>query len=121
MKCKIIIKQSGGDIEVIFMNVGDSREILVINNELTMTTEDHKPTNNEEKERIIKAGGYVSGGRVDGDLALSRAFGDFQYKNQNINPREQKVISLPEFNRYKFKLSSLQKNTVSFLFMVKIL
>lgn len=38
---------------------------------------DHKESN-----RIYKATHYVEDNRVDGNLALSRAFGDFMYKDQ---------------------------------------
>ena len=43
-------------------------------------SEDHKPNNPIEKARIYAAGHSVHEDRVDGNLALSRAFGDFQYK-----------------------------------------
>ena len=45
-------------------------------------SEDHKPNNAEELERIHNAGGTVSMKRVDGDLAVSRSLGDFQYKDR---------------------------------------
>jgi len=41
---------------------------------------DHKPDNIEEKQRIEKAGGYISDGRINGNLNLSRALGDLEYK-----------------------------------------
>jgi serine/threonine protein phosphatase PrpC len=44
---------------------------------------DHKPEDMEEESRIRAAGGYVSGGRVEGDLALSRALGDYRFKNMD--------------------------------------
>lgn len=40
-------------------------------------SEDHKPDNTSEIKRIEKANHYVEDSRVDGNLALSRAFGDF--------------------------------------------
>ena len=48
-------------------------------------SDDHKPDNAEEKERVLAAGGYVrecAGDvpRVNGELAVSRAVGDFVYK-----------------------------------------
>ena len=43
-------------------------------------SDDHKPDNAEEKERVLAAGGEVKFGRVNGDLAVSRAVGDFVYK-----------------------------------------
>lgn len=45
-------------------------------------SQDHKPDLPEERSRIIKAGGHVEDGRVNGMLALSRALGDFDYKQQ---------------------------------------
>lgn len=36
---------------------------------------DHKPDLEAEKERIIKAGGFIHAGRVNGSLNLARAIG----------------------------------------------
>jgi serine/threonine protein phosphatase PrpC len=43
-------------------------------------TEDHKPEDEAEAARIVAAGGFVLANRVNGELAMSRALGDFQYK-----------------------------------------
>lgn len=42
---------------------------------------DHKPDDAFEERRIRLAGGYVAGGRVEGDLAVSRGLGDFRFKH----------------------------------------
>ena len=40
----------------------------------------HKPSNPEERKRIEALGGTIVFGRLFGDLAVSRAFGDRDYK-----------------------------------------
>eukprot|EP00475_Leptophrys_vorax_P033673 TRINITY_DN532_c0_g1_i1.p1 TRINITY_DN532_c0_g1~~TRINITY_DN532_c0_g1_i1.p1 ORF type:complete len:401 (-),score=72.34 TRINITY_DN532_c0_g1_i1:85-1287(-) len=63
-------------------------------------TEDHKPTNADERNRIIRASGIVSNGRVDGDLSVSRAIGDWQFKTDNSLPLfEQKVSPEPDVTK----------------------
>lgn len=53
---------------------------------------DHKPAREEEWKRIFAAGGFVKNNRVNGKLALSRALGDFCFKeNDGIEPEEQIV------------------------------
>lgn len=58
------------------MNVGDSR--CVFSNR--WASKDHKPTTSDEQARIDLAGGWVVNNRVSGLLAVSRAFGDWQFK-----------------------------------------
>lgn len=82
---------------IICANAGDSRCILGTRGIAKAMSEDHKPTDEIEKRRIEAAGGTVQWKRVDGDLAVSRALGDFQYKNnESIPHREQKVTYLPD-------------------------
>lgn len=62
-------------------NVGDSRCILSSKSKgVKNLSFDHKPQHIGELIRINDNGGTVSLGRVGGVLALSRAFGDFQFK-----------------------------------------
>lgn len=44
------------------------------------TSTDHKPTREDEHKRIRDAGGFVINNRVMGELAVSRAFGDCEFK-----------------------------------------
>lgn len=91
-------------LKCISINIGDSRSIIIredkaflphsegdyyrnvdnynddIGHAFVYCTEDHKPTDPEERVRINQSGGFVQNGRVNGTLALSRAFGDIEYK-----------------------------------------
>lgn len=84
--------------KVTVCNVGDSRAILIRSNgRVVPLTKDHKPENASERRRIVQAGGYVKHNRVDGQLALSRAFGDWSYKcNPELPYHQQKVIAVPD-------------------------
>ena len=65
--------------------------------QLKFVTSDHKPDDNIEAKRIRSAGGSVSFGRVDGELAMSRSIGDYNYKQSTeLKPQEQKVIAEPD-------------------------
>lgn len=47
--------------------------------------------------RINKAGGYVSDGRVNDNLNLTRAIGDLEYKkNTNLKPEDQIISAMPD-------------------------
>jgi serine/threonine protein phosphatase PrpC len=80
-------------------NSGDSRSVYCTTaGETVPLSFDHKPYHTAEQQRIDKAGGYVSMKRVDGDLAVSRALGDFQYKDRpDLPAEEQKVTANPDF------------------------
>jgi len=69
-------------------NAGDSRCIISNNGKAEELSKDHKPKNEKEKERIEKAGGYVHEGRINGNLSVSRAIGDFEYKNNANLPKD---------------------------------
>ncbi len=57
---------------------------------------DHKPDNPGEKRRVERAGGMVEEGRVNGVIAISRALGDWEYKNASLKPEDNMVSGYPE-------------------------
>ncbi|KAF7814533.1 putative protein phosphatase 2C 60 [Senna tora] len=56
-------------------------------------TKDHKPDLEVEKDRILKAGGFVRFGRVNGSLNLARAIGDIEFKENKHLPAEKQIIT----------------------------
>lgn len=79
-------------------NAGDSRCVLFNKyKKVVALTEDHKPDNPEEKKRIEAAGGFISDGRINGNLNLSRALGDLEFKTQQkLERHEQLIIATPD-------------------------
>ena len=83
--------------EIICANSGDSRTVLARAGRAKDMSEDHKPDNPGELARITRSGGFVEDGRVNGMLALSRALGDFEYKNNAMmNSKDQAVSAFPD-------------------------
>jgi len=88
---------------IYFINLGDSRGILCdMNGNVKFATSDHKPEDNTEYHRIVAAGGNVTYARINGTLAVARAFGDFDYKaNATIAATEQMVSPVPTITPIK--------------------
>ncbi|EDW05138.1 GH23728 [Drosophila grimshawi] len=82
-------------------NAGDSRCVISRNGKAIEMSLDHKPEDDEESTRIVKAGGRVTlDGRVNGGLNLSRALGDHAYKTNLELPAEAQMISaLPDIKK----------------------
>ncbi|XP_046484325.1 uncharacterized protein [Neodiprion pinetum] len=63
--------------------VGDSQAVLAKRGQITQLVNPHKPDRDDERERVNDMGGAVIHWgiwRVNGQLAVSRAIGDVQYK-----------------------------------------
>ncbi|KAF1988083.1 protein phosphatase 2C protein 1 [Aulographum hederae CBS 113979] len=83
-------------------NSGDSRSVLGIKGRAKPLSFDHKPQNEAERSRICAAGGFVDFGRVNGNLALSRAIGDFEFKKSaDLPPEQQIVTAFPDVTKHE--------------------
>lgn len=90
--------------EIYCANAGDSRSYLYSNRRVIELSFDHKPDNQIEKNRISKAGGFIIEGRVNGNLNLSRAIGDLEYKkNPSLKPTEQLISAYPDVIKRQLK------------------
>lgn len=104
-------------------NLGDSRVLVVYEDGKVKATKDHKPGDKAEMARIAKAGGTTEcvfrirkrGDemekmcRVNGNLAVSRAFGDFQWssglksKLPGQDSKTYAVSDVPEIYQFPLK------------------
>ncbi|KAG5470985.1 hypothetical protein CUR178_02292 [Leishmania enriettii] len=94
--CAAVVLYLDGD-DVYCANAGDSRCVMCRNGTVDALSTDHKPFLPSEQMRIERAGCYVMNRRVNGMLALSRAIGDFMFKNNSqVSWEMQAVTSAPE-------------------------
>jgi len=60
-----------------------------------------RPSNPRESKRISECGYKIKDGRIQGNLAVARAFGDFQFKRDKEKDQlEQAVSCLPDVNHF---------------------
>ncbi|KAI9498096.1 phosphatase 2C-like domain-containing protein [Zychaea mexicana] len=81
------------DGKILVANAGDSRSVISVKGKSKALSYDHKPVDRAESQRIIAAGGFVEFGRVNGNLALSRAIGDFEFKQNAQLPAEEQIVT----------------------------
>ncbi|KAJ8538816.1 hypothetical protein K7X08_030112 [Anisodus acutangulus] len=74
--------------QLIVANAGDSRCVISRKGQAYNLSRDHKPDLEVERERILKAGGFIHAGRVNGSLNLARAIGDMEFKQNKFLPAE---------------------------------
>ena len=65
-------------------NAGDARAVLCRGGRAIRLTYDHKGSDKQEAERVMKAGGFIMGGRVNGILAVTRSLGDSSMKDHVV-------------------------------------
>jgi len=100
--------------KVICANAGDSRAILATKEgKVIELSYDHKPENDEESKRVYDNNGFVQEGRVNGVIAVSRAIGDWEYKNlpngKTVNNKLEaakkfQVTCIPDIKKVDIKL-----------------
>ena len=94
--CLLVDRPDGGRT-LYCGNAGDARAVAVLpRGEVLPLSIDHKPSLPGERRRVLYAGGRVIGRadpRVQGDLNLSRAIGDWRHKQNTELPLELQMIS----------------------------
>ncbi|XP_022142293.1 probable protein phosphatase 2C 60 [Momordica charantia] len=87
--CVAIIRNN----QLVVANAGDSRCVISRKGQAHNLSRDHKPDLEAERERILKAGGFIHAGRVNGSLNLARAIGDMEFKQNKFLPAEKQIIT----------------------------
>ncbi|GFS44679.1 protein phosphatase 2C family protein [Actinidia rufa] len=85
--------------QLLVANAGDSRCVISRKGQAYNLSRDHKPDLEVERERILKAGGFIHAGRVNGSLNLARAIGDMEFKQNKFLPAEKQIVTAnPDIN-----------------------
>ncbi|XP_014501105.1 probable protein phosphatase 2C 60 [Vigna radiata var. radiata] len=93
--CVAVIRNN----QLVVANAGDSRCVISRKGQAYNLSRDHKPNLEIEKERILKAGGFIHAGRVNGSLNLARAIGDMEFKQNKFLPAEKQILTAnPDIN-----------------------
>ncbi|KAL6524206.1 hypothetical protein OROMI_031301 [Orobanche minor] len=93
--CVAIVREN----QLVVANAGDSRCVISRNGQAFNLSRDHKPDLEVERDRIIKAGGFIHVGRVNGSLNLARAIGDMEFKQNKYLPAEKQIVTAnPDIN-----------------------
>lgn len=85
-----------GNNMLFISHVGDSCAVLSQSGKAQELTNSHRPYGRnkvslQEIKRIREAGGWISDGRICGDISVSRAFGDMRFKTKKKEMLEKGV------------------------------
>ncbi|XP_056861768.1 probable protein phosphatase 2C 2 [Raphanus sativus] len=86
------------DGNLVVSSAGDCRAVLSVGGLAEALTSDHRPSREDERNRIERSGGYVdtfnSVWRIQGSLAVSRGIGDAHLKRWVISEPETKILHI---------------------------
>ncbi|XP_021763794.1 protein phosphatase 2C 57-like [Chenopodium quinoa] len=76
-----------GNDRLYIAHLGDSSAVISRSGKAEVLTDPHRPYGSNkaslrEIRRINEAGGWINNGRICGDIAISRAFGDIRFKTK---------------------------------------
>lgn len=85
-----------GNDMLFISHIGDSSAVLSLSGKAEELTDSHRPYGRskaslQEIKRIREAGGWISDGRICGDISVSRAFGDTRFKTKKNEMLEKGV------------------------------
>ena len=107
---------------VLCCNLGDSVSILLRKNDKRVyLSRDFKPERELERQRIELKNGYITNdGRLLGNISVSRAFGDWKFKDklkQSLLKNNQEFGEYLITNRAEFRLIELNPNVDKYIML----
>ncbi|KAG2327558.1 hypothetical protein Bca4012_036564 [Brassica carinata] len=92
------------DGNLVVSNAGDCRAVMSVGGVAEALSSDHRPSRDDERERIETTGGYVDTfhgvWRIQGSLAVSRGIGDAHLKKWVIAEPETKVLRIDQDHEF---------------------
>lgn len=80
----VYIEKQNGKRTLFCANVGDSRCVLVNRKGIMRMSHEDRVDDPQEKGRILRQGGKIANGRLNGILMLTRCFGDWGIKDKGL-------------------------------------
>lgn len=89
-------------LKLLSVNIGNSKAMLIRpNGNWIAITEDHTCNNRKERNRILKAGGVIVEGKINGRHPVTRSIGDKMFKKlEGVPLLDQMVVPLPDFEEH---------------------
>ncbi|KAF8094918.1 hypothetical protein N665_0348s0001 [Sinapis alba] len=92
------------DGSLVVSNAGDCRAVMSVGGVAEALSSDHRPSRDDERERIETTGGYVDTfhgvWRIQGSLAVSRGIGDAHLKKWVIAEPETKMLRIDQDHEF---------------------
>ncbi|KAF2568264.1 hypothetical protein F2Q70_00025462 [Brassica cretica] len=92
------------DGNLVVSNAGDCRAVMSVGGVAEALSSDHRPSRDDERERIETTGGYVDTfngvWRIQGSLAVSRGIGDVHLKRWVIAEPETKMLRIDQDHEF---------------------
>jgi serine/threonine protein phosphatase PrpC len=89
-------------LRLLSVNIGNSKAMLIRpNGNWIAITEDHTCNNRKERNRILKAGGVIVEGKINGRHPVTRSIGDKLFKKlEGVPLLDQMIVPLPDFEEH---------------------
>ncbi|RHY48014.1 hypothetical protein DYB28_003823 [Aphanomyces astaci] len=80
---------ASGALRLVVGHVGDCRALLCRKGKCIPLTSDHRCSSQSEHDKVVESGGSIINNRVNGVLAITRTFGDLEFKGREVKAAQQ--------------------------------